>query len=104
MLAALQRSQIDTDVLPKKFLIDRPEIRNFLAPIDLFQNPDAPDHSESFAYGQPSTLPFVHQAQVSRQLVRQKDRTDFSSAEACLGGEQFGQTLDIVNRVDPHRQ
>ncbi len=70
--AALQHFQIYTDALSKKFLIDRSQLRDFLAAVQLLQNPDAPDYSDSFGYGQPSALPFVHQGQVSRQFFRQK--------------------------------
>jgi hypothetical protein len=58
---ALKRPQVDAVVMSEKLLVHVSNIGDLPATMKFLQNPNAANDRQSFAYGQPSAFPFVHQ-------------------------------------------
>jgi hypothetical protein len=61
--AGLQRSQIDSDLLEQRVLIDVTKILDMAAAIQLLQNRDTAGDGQTFLDGQLPSLPFIHNDQ-----------------------------------------
>jgi len=82
--AALQRSQIDADVLPEKFLISLSKVFDLAALIQLLQNPDAADHGQAFLNSEPPSFPLIHHRQIGRQFLRKKNSARLPAPKPVL--------------------